>query len=308
MTTRSDSRTTESSCPVVVAVDGSGVSYQAVAWGAAEAALHHRRLHLVTSTALRAGFGPAPVLAGIDVDELHREGDRVIVKARRVARTAVPGQDLEITSAVVPDPVIPYLLESSGRAWILVVGSHGLGALRRMLLGSVASAVLHHAQCPVAVVHENSAIDPVSLERPVLVGVDGTANSEPALGAGFEEASRRKVTLVALHAWSDTTGPYVPLVAWEAARQSEDAVLAESLAGWGEQYPDVPVQRILVRDNPVRSLLSEAESAQLVIVGSHGRGGFTGMLLGSTSTAVVHSVQCPVIVVRKRARDEAGSH
>ncbi|MFF3567750.1 universal stress protein [Nocardia jiangxiensis] len=299
MTTESNSYTAGSSDPVVVAVDGSAASYEAVAWAAAEASLHRRRLHVVTSTAVRAGFGPAPVVAGIDLDELRREGERVVVKARRVASTVVPG-DLEITSAVVSEPVIPFLLESSRRAWMMAVGSHGLGAIRRMLLGSVSSAVLHHAHCRVAVVHENSATDPVLLEYPVLVGVDGTANSEPALHLAFEEASRRKVELVALHAWSDTTGPYVPLPAWESAKQSEDAALAESLAGWGEQYPDVTVRRILVRDAPARALLTESDSAQLLVAGSHGRGGFTGLLLGSTSTALVQSVRCPVIVVRER--------
>lgn len=77
-------------------------------------------------------------------------------------------------------------------------------------------------------------------------------------------------------------------------------MLAESLAGWSERYPDVAVRRVLVRDRPVRALLSEAENAQLVVVGSHGRGGFTGMLLGSTSAALVQSVECPIVVVRER--------
>ncbi|NQE93616.1 universal stress protein [Nocardia terpenica] len=116
----------------------------------------------------------------------------------------------------------------------------------------------------------------------------------------FEEAARRKVGLTAVHAWSDVSaGLDVAMMGWDDIRESEDAVFAESLAGWSERYPEVPVHRILVRDRPVRALVDEAETAQLLVVGSHGRGGFTGMLLGSTSTALLHSVHCPTLVVRK---------
>ncbi|WP_460700804.1 universal stress protein, partial [Nocardia thraciensis] len=96
------------------------------------------------------------------------------------------------------------------------------------------------------------------------------------------------------------------ILGWDVIRDTEDAVFAESLAGFGERYPDVPVRRILVRDRPVRSLLEESEKAQLVVVGSHGRGGFAGMLLGSTSAALVQSVDCPIIVVRQPAKDASG--
>jgi nucleotide-binding universal stress UspA family protein len=150
------------------------------------------------------------------------------------------------------------------------------------------------------VIHGISAIDTVSASQPVLVGVDDTDNSVPAVELAFEEASHRKVSLVALHAWSDTSGLDLPVAGWDAAQKSAEAVLAEGLAGFSDRYPDVAVRRIVVADSPVRSLLDESANAQLVVVGSHGRGGFASMVLGSTSNALLHSVEVPMIVVRKR--------
>jgi nucleotide-binding universal stress UspA family protein len=85
---------------------------------------------------------------------------------------------------------------------------------------------------------------------------------------------------------------------WQLVQEEAERSLAESLAGWQERYPDVTVHRLLVSDRPARQLIQESESAQLVVVGSHGRGGIARTLLGSVSNAVLHSVRMPVIVAR----------
>ncbi|RDI68293.1 universal stress protein [Nocardia pseudobrasiliensis] len=296
MTDRIASSTTDSR-PILAAVDGSTAAYHAAAWAAMEAALHGRRLHLLTSVMLQTGFGPAPVLGGTNRDWFDIQGERVLTEAVRVVRAAV-SDALDISTEITEAPVIPELLTRSSAVRMVVVGSRGLGAFGRALLGSVSSALIYHANCPVAVIHGSPATDPVLAGRPVLVGVDGGPNSMPAIEMALEEASLRKVGLVALHAWSDTSGLHRTEEALEAIREQEEARLADHLAGYAERCADVAVTRMLMHDNPVRSLVEAAENAQLLVVGSRGRGGFAGMLLGSTSAAVAQSVECPIVVVR----------
>jgi len=104
--------------------------------------------------------------------------------------------------------------------------------------------------------------------------------------------------LLALHVWSDVGVFPVLGMDWRDRESQGQELLAERLAGWQEQYPDVRVERLLFCDKPSRWLLKESERAQLVVVGSHGRGGFPGMLLGSVGSAVAQAATVPVIVVR----------
>lgn len=300
MTEESKTAPVEPDSPILAAVDGSAASYQAAAWAAADAVLRGCRLHLVTSVAIPTGYGPGAIMTGVDTEWLQVEGERIVTEAARFARNAVRGDVPPITTEVSWSTVIPDLIERSRKARMLVLGSQGAGALRRGLVGSVSGSVLRHAHCPVTLIRFEQADDPMAAIQPVVVGVDGSPNSVPALGLAFEEASLRKVGLTAVHAWSDAMVSHPLSVDWEATMaDAEDRVLAASVAGLSARYPDVKVHPVVVRDRPVRALLEQAQAAQLVVVGSHGRGGFSGMLLGATSNALVHSVQCPIVVVRE---------
>ncbi|MGE2815173.1 universal stress protein [Mycobacterium heidelbergense] len=283
---------------ILVCVDGSAASHAATAWATREAIL--RQLPITVMHAI------PPVVVGWPVGQMYADmtewqqenGQHVIDEARKTVSASVGGSTPpKMHTKIVYSSVLPALIDASKEAWMIVVGSQGMGALGRLLLGSVTAGLIHHACCPVAVIHTDDGAAPDS-NAPVLLGVDGSPASEPATELAFDEASRRGVDLVALHAWSDV-GVFPMLgMDWRDSETKGQEVLAERLAGWQERYPDVRVNRLLFCDKPSRWLLQESENAQLVVVGSHGRGGFRGMLLGSVSSAVAQSARVPVIVVR----------
>ena len=281
---------------IVVGVDGSAASDAAVFWAARDAAMRNVPLHLVHMfNTFVPTFPQIPMPSGV-AEWQEDDGRKVLEQAVKIAADAMPtDRKISITSEVKCSPPVPTLVDLSEEAEMIVVGCNGRGAVGRVVLGSVSSGVVHGAKCPVAVIRAEASYVPRSDRAPVLVGIDCSPTSELALAIAFDEASFRGVELTALHAWSDLAVYQLPWVEWASEAERN---LAEYLSGWRERYPDVKVNRVVTLDHPGRALIEESESAQLVVVGSHGRGGVTGMLLGSVSNAVVHSVHAPVIVAR----------
>lgn len=286
---------------IVVGVDGSPQSKAAVAWAAHEAALRGSRLtlvHALTDPSVAAWLD-VPLPADYWTEQSAMAKD-LLEDAARAARAAAP-QDraVAIEQKSVSGSPLAVLVDSSEDAEMVVVGCRGLGGIQRALLGSVSSGLVHHAHCPVAVIHVEEPPTDRPADAPVVVGIDGSPASERAVEIAFDEASRRGVDLIALHTWLETTDDFIG-VGWAEVRAQADETLAERLAGWQERYPDVVVRRVVEMDNPARELLELSTSAQLLVVGSHGRGGIAGMVLGSVSSAVVHGARVPVIVARAR--------
>jgi len=281
---------------IVVGVDGSAASNAAVGWAAREAAMRNVPLNLVHMFKTFVPTYPQiPLPSGV-AEFQEDDGLEVLKQAAKIAEDALPAtQKIAVATEVKKSPPVPTLVDLSEDADMVVVGSNGRGAVGRVLLGSVSSGVVRSAKSPVAVIRAEASITPQSREGPVLVGIDCSPASELAVAVAFEEASFRGVGLTALHAWSDVAAYQVPWGDWRPEAERE---LAEYLAGWQERYPDVTVTRVITLDHPGRALIEESESAQLVVVGSHGRGGLSGLVLGSVSNAVVHAVHTPVIVAR----------
>ncbi|MGB5112691.1 MAG: universal stress protein [Mycobacterium sp.] len=292
---------------IVVGVDGSAYSTVAVKWAAREAVMRDvplRLVNVVSPDAALAGPWPQTPLPSEFFQWQEDRARQIIEDAHKNAlEAASPTGTPQVDSELLYSPVVSTLVALSKEADMVVVGRRGEGAVARALLGSVSSHLVHHAHCPVAVIHDEDPLTTRPLQAPVVVGIDGSPTSELATEIAFDEAALRGVGLVALHAWSDM-GPLnfgkfgqAP-IEWANFKVREEEVLAERLAGWQDQFPDVDVHRIVVSDSPTPRLLEQAETAQLLVVGSHGRGGFTGMLLGSVSGAVVNTAQIPVIVAR----------
>ena len=285
---------------ILVGADGSPAANYAVDWAAREAAM--RNIGLTIVHAVRPiGIHQPPLATSVSFARWQVErGQECLDSAVEIARSASRERgSTQIESELLFAPVVPTLVDLSKDAQMVVVGSRGRGPLARSLLGSVSSSLIRHALCPVAVIHDEDPLMPYPAEAPVLVGIDGSPVSELATAIAFEEASLRGVDLIAMHVWSDVEVNDFPAIDWPAMKPPAEGILAERLAGWQERYPNVRVRRVVECDHPTYHLIRESESAQLVVVGSHGRGGFAGMLLGSVSAAVAHSARMPVIVARQ---------
>jgi nucleotide-binding universal stress UspA family protein len=284
---------------IIIAVDGSAESDAAISWAAREASMRHEHvtlMHVMQPAAVSWPVSPERAT----VAEWQEDNARHVIDHARDGLSAALDQPhaRDFRTQVLYAHPVDALVDASKDARMIVVGSHGRGALGRFLLGSVSRRVVEHAHCPVAVIHTDEASAPVHPKAPVLLGVDGSPASEPATEWAFDEASRRGVALIALHAWSDVAVFPILGMDWRTYQGQGEELLAERLAGWQERYPDVHVSRRLACDTPAHWLLEESENAQLVVLGSHGRGGFAGMRLGAVSAAVAQSAKVPVIVVR----------
>jgi nucleotide-binding universal stress UspA family protein len=290
---------------ILVGVDGSAAALAAVRWAARDAALRDVPLTLVhVVNAPVPGWSQVPALAGFRQWQEKRARE-FIKSAIKVAEESTGERGpLQLDSKVFYSATVPTLVGLSKEVEMVVVGYQGHGGvLVRNFLGSVSSGLVYHAHCPVAVIHDDEPLVTNVARAPVLVGIDGSPASEAATAIAFEEASRRGVGVIALHAWTDLRvsdfKEVFPNVNWDAELSHEEETLAERLAGWQERYPDVGIRRKIEIGEPARPLIEASEWAQLLVVGSHGRGGFAGMLLGSVGAAVVNRARIPVIVARQ---------
>lgn len=281
---------------ILVAVDGSPESDAAVTWAAHEAAVRDTPVTLMHVIAPVIVTWPITT-AQLEIGEWQNDNSRqVLEQSKKVFHGAAGNSDVSaVRTESVPSPLIPTLFEVSKDATMIVVGNRGTGALGRLPIGSVSAGLLHHAHCPVVVVHGDSTADSAA---PIVLGIDGSAASEAATRFAFEEASLRGVDLVAVHAWSDTAVFPAIEMDWYLYEEQAHEALAERLAGWQETYPDVGVHRRLPCDRPAHWLVKESRDAQLVVLGNRGRGGFASLLLGSVSSAVAQLSDAPVVVVR----------
>lgn len=289
------------STQVVVGYDGSPDSRAALEWAVREAASRHLGVRVFYCEPDPAAWdGAAATMSGTPVlaTTLPHEGPALLAEAAAVVEQA--GVPVEAVSTA--GSVTATLVEQSRTAVMVVIGSRGHGAISSAILGSTVSHVASHAHCPVIVVQDRGVAD-----GPVVVGVDGSPESEELVGWAIDHASRHGLALEVLHSYAipvyPGVVPYVPPVEITTATAGfEQRVTAEVMAGWREKYPDVEITTNVAHGRPAPALVEATGRASLTVVGSHGRGAFLGMLLGSTSQSLLHHATGSVAVLRHRRR------
>ncbi|WP_168581746.1 universal stress protein [Gephyromycinifex aptenodytis] len=292
---------------VVVGVDGSEPAEAALAWAIAEAKRIEAPLHLVSAREVFAAATPLDgtlVWSEAAMAEAGDDTDRVLAAAVAQARAADP--ELAVSASSPWGGAARILVEASEVARLIVVGHRGRGRLTSAVLGTVSIQTASHARCPVVVLRPGQAPHPAQAPG-VVVGVDGSRDSVRAARFAFEAAAPDgKITVI--HAWwlevidgVVVTTPESP--EWAAVTERHRARAEKAIAGLREQYPHVEVEVRIERAAATEALLSAAENADLLVVGSRGRGGFAGLLLGSVSQHMLVQSPCPVAVV---ARIEEG--
>jgi nucleotide-binding universal stress UspA family protein len=288
--------TTPNAHRIVVGVDPSPSGTAALEWAMREAvstgaALHAVRAWTPTAYAMEAYAYGAPDVELIESDQAQLAADEQL----KLVTERVAGADtIDCTMTSVLGAPSLVLVEQATHSAMVVVGSRGAGALSRAVLGSVSSSVVHHTRTPVVVVPEPRDSDGAAPR--VIVGVDHSPAALSALAAAAEQARRRGVVLMPVFVHEPMEVPRGGAHAPDLAllEDSERHLLLEAAKAAGGA--DVQVE-VLV-GQPTAQLLAAARPQDLLVVGSRGRGGFTGLLLGSTSTQLVQHAPCPVLVVR----------
>jgi nucleotide-binding universal stress UspA family protein len=291
--------------PVLGGYDGSPSSELALRWAVDEA----RRRHLPL-TVLHAASPDIP-LTGMGLgyyqpegDSGLHEGEQLLAEAKATVAEIAP--DLPVRTRMVASAPAVALLDAMTGASVIVLGSRGLDGFSELLVGSTSLHVATHATVPVVVVHADEAVTAGAEAGRVVVGVDGSDGAQDALAFAFDEACLRGIGLTAVRAWRsdyfDSTGAKggaIPVgVETNLFVPEATEELHKAVAGWRDKYPDVNVRERVVHAAPAKALVECARGAQLLVVGSRGRGGFRSLLLGSVGHAVLHHATCPVAVLR----------
>jgi nucleotide-binding universal stress UspA family protein len=269
---------------VLAGYDGSAGSKQALSWAAREARARGAVLTVCQAWVPAHQVTPA---AGAAFELARRNAEQALARGVRRAQAVESG---EVRPLLADGSAAVVLCEHSTDAEMVVVGSRGHGGLTGLLLGSVSSQVAAHARGRIVVVRGRWRHAAGHLPGPVVAGADGSAASQAAVAFALEEAALRAAPLLVVCAMADAPGRF------GGGHQIEDDF--EQWIALGEkEHPGVAVQRQVTCGPPHAALLAAASDAQMLVVGSRGRGGVRGMMLGSVSQAVLHDAPCPVGIV-----------
>ncbi len=286
------------SAPVIVGVDGSAASLRAARWAAAEARAWDTTLHLTNAWSVPLPDWPLPVgMAAVDPESMRTASEAIVDEVAETLKAELAGDTPDLERRSVPGHPVHTLVTQAEGSRALVLGTRGYGGFAGMLLGAVTGACFHQARSPVVAVGGHLVMPGTA---PVVVGIDGSDGARVALRWAAQEAARHGVLLRVVHGWD-------PSVISSSAT-TNGAMNDDQLAMAADQFLTRFVEDVLGPLQPeveclavpapaAEALLWEARDAALLVVGSRGRGGFAGLLLGSVSRQCVNHAPCPVAVV-----------
>ena len=296
---------------IIVGVDGTPAAHVALVWATEVAARRGEQLRIVH------GLGMPMVMGAFSnsgserykaSEQVREDGHRLLVDAAEYARGARPG--LDVATVLAPEEAPAVLLNEAVRGDVIVVGSRGLGAVRAIMLGSVSSRTASHAPCPVIVVPEaeaggGSGAGDQQHHGKVVVGVDGSESSRRALRFALRHALLTGSSVEVVNSWEVPLPQDAESLAVDAEamheevfdRQSEEIVAGVLAEVVDDQTEDLDISAVRMQDDPVEALIRASRDADLLVVGSRGRGGVRGLIMGSTSQGVLHHAKVPVAVL-----------
>ncbi|WP_156756146.1 universal stress protein [Actinokineospora pegani] len=288
--------------PVLAAVDGSESSTAALRWAARAADRRHCALRIVSVHQWPvSGYPDSPAVGRQLRADMDAQSRAVLDAAEVVVADTAPG--VAVTTEVLEGEVVPTLRAAGEGAALTVLGSRGVGGFSGLLLGSVSAGLTARGSTPVVVVRGDGHGG-----AGVLAGVDGGDGDEAVLRFAFAQAAVEDTAVTVAHAWGGfamdglSPGGY-PGIDWTPVAANAEDVVSRALRPWRDEHPGITVERVVSRASPASLLVDLSQRACLVVVGSRGRGRLAGLLLGSTSQALVRHAGCPVAVVRPDVND-----
>lgn len=281
---------------IVLGVGRSADAEAALRWALHEAAIRKAPVHLVRAYSSPLPYG-WPVM-GADMLDAHyrfvqRSADKLfttkVVAAARIA------PEVLVTGATIEGNTSRTLVDASANSALVVLGSRGVEGVGSVLLGSVGIAVAARASCPVVVVPAPSR--PVGVRASVVVGVDGTDDTDAALEFGFEHANRHRAPLRAVLCWDPDDLVSLRCRPRQPTRTRAAAWLDAAISRWRDKYPDVRARGELVPGEPVNGLVNASAGQHLLVVRNRRRRALAGTLIGSVAGGVLHQAECPVAVI-----------
>ena len=291
------SNSTDRVLPILVGIDGSSEADAAAHWAAAYAGKVRAPVRLVHAVSEGDWYGSAAFVDGGALErDLRAIGRKHLARAEAAFHDAAP--EVCVDTVTADGTIASYVADAD--AELVVLGSRKSSALRDLTLGSNTLRVVTHAQCPVLLIR--NAVDSADSARPIVVGVDGSEQSDRALWAAFAIAHTLGSPVVAVNYWGFAAqaglGTGFEDVDWVSIRAHEQHWLDTQVETVREKYPDVALTTVSAQSSPTRGLRAMSASASMIVVGCRGRGALLGTILGSISQNLIHHADCSVLVVR----------